>query len=87
MKGIEGQENNIQLNPIHFEQIKTTNNLLSDINNINNNKSHPKLKISKTKKKVTNIEENQEKIKRSLLNEFGIQEKTDIKTFKCSDLI
>ena len=87
MKGIEGQENNIQLNPIHFEQIKTTNNLLSDINNINNNKSHPKLKISKTKKKVTNIEENQEKIKRSLLNEFGIQEKTDIKTFKYSDLI
>ena len=87
MKEIDSQKNNVHQNNNNSNQIETLNNLLPKNNNINDIKKSQNLVFSKTKKIANNTESNQEKIKRTLLNEFGIVEKTEIKTFEYQDLL
>ena len=88
MKEKEYIKNNSQQIPSNSNQMETLTNLLPN-NNINLNEKDQllKLKISKTKRFTNLTESNQEKIKRTLLNEFGIIERTDIKTFDYLDLL
>ena len=85
MKPKENQINNDLINNIN-------NNKTQSINNINldkylENKKIKKIKTSKSRR-ISNISEtSQEKIKRTLLNEFGIQERVDIKTFDYLDFM
>ena len=87
MKEIDSQKNNIQQFNNSSNKIETLDNLLPNNNNLNDVKQPKKLVLSKTKKIINNTESNQEKIKRTLLNEFGIIEKTEIKTFDYPDLL
>ena len=83
------QNQNVEHVPINFNETKTSNNLIpkktSNSDDLSSFKITKTLRRTKTRK-IVNLE-NQEKIKRIILNEFGIQEKKDIKTFEYSELM
>ena len=87
MKGLEDHKNNILQNTNNCNQKKTINNLLSKHTKLKNCKTNKRAKKASTRRYSNNSETSQEKKMRTLLNEFGIQERTDIKTFDYADLM
>ena len=89
MEANQVQNKTVEHVPINFNETKTTNNLIpkktSNSDDLSSFKITKTLRRTKTRK-IVNLE-NQEKIKRIILNEFGIQEKKDIKTFEYSELM
>ena len=87
MKEIQGKQIYLPPNRNKFYHTKTSSYLLPEVIKINNKNTNKKLKQLKSRKISNNSETSQEKIKRTILNEFGIQEKIGIKTFDYLDLM
>ena len=87
MKETEGKINYLPQNRNKFYHTKTSSYLLPEVIKINNKNTNKKIKRMKTRKISNTSETNEDQIKRTLLNEFGIQEKISIKNFDYLDLM
>ena len=86
MKSGENQQNNNLININNNNQKNYITNNNKDNYNVSN-KIYNNIKPSKTKRNSNISESSQEKKRKTFLNEFGIIEKTEIKTFDYKDFM